>query len=33
MQEVLEDLAVAFDDFYRQAQELIDKLKEQEQGE
>lgn len=28
MQEALENMAEAFDDFYREAQEFIDKLKE-----
>lgn len=28
MQEILEDLAEQFDEFYRKAQELIDKLNE-----
>lgn len=34
MQEILEDLAEEFDEFYRHAQELIDKLNKQkgEQG-
>lgn len=31
MQEILENMADTFDDFCRQAQDLIDKLKEQEQ--
>lgn len=28
MQEILEEIAKQFDDFYRQAQELIDRLQE-----
>lgn len=33
MQEILDNIADEFDDFYRHAQELIDKLKEKEGGE
>ena len=32
MQEILEELAEEFDEFYRHAQEFIDKLKEKEGG-
>ena len=32
MQEILDNIADEFDDFYRHAQELIDKLKEKEGG-